>query len=62
MNQFERRRLERDHRQLDQEIKEAVAHPHADPMAILHLKKRKLAIKDRLHRITTIQNSVQHAA
>lgn len=59
---MDRRRLQRDHRHLDEEIKRIMGRAHADPMTIQQLKKQKLAIKDRLHRITAVQNVVEDAA
>ena len=63
MNLLERRRLQRDHRHLDEEIQEIISRPHADPMTIQQLKKQKLAIKDRLHRIAAAEHlGAEHSA
>lgn len=51
MNPSERQRLQRDHRHLDEEIQLVMEQGWADPIELRQLKKRKLAIKDRLHRI-----------
>jgi hypothetical protein len=59
---LERQRLQRDHRHLDEEIQALMARPHADPMTIQELKKQKLAIKDRLHRIAPVDQRVDDAA
>ena len=62
MNQVERQRLQRDHRHLDEEIQRIMQRAHADPMTIQKLKKQKLAIKDRLHRIASIDPRIENAA
>jgi hypothetical protein len=59
---LERQRLQRDHRHLDEEIQALMERPHADPMTIQELKKQKLAIKDRLHRIAPVEPRVDAAA
>ncbi len=43
--------LKRAHRKLDEEIRIAQKGPATDRLRIERLKKRKLAIKDRMHRI-----------
>jgi hypothetical protein len=43
--------LKRTHQELDQQIAELEAHPAADPLKIVELKKRKLAVKEELHAI-----------
>ncbi|MEL6961299.1 MAG: YdcH family protein [Pseudomonadota bacterium] len=62
MQHLERQRLQRDHRHLDEEIQRLLSRTHADPLAIQALKKQKLAIKDRLHRIAPIDDRGQQAA
>lgn len=62
MQHLEQQRLQRDHRHLDEEIQLLMARPHADPMAIQKLKKQKLAIKDRLHRMTSVDHRGKDAA
>lgn len=44
-------KLRRDHQELDQQITALEAHPAADPLEIVELKKRKLAIKEELQAI-----------
>lgn len=41
-------RLVAEHRELDQEIAALEASPHADQLQVKRLKKRKLALKDRI--------------
>ena len=43
--------LERRHRALEDEIAEAMAHPSADDLKIVELKRRKLQVKDEIVRI-----------
>ena len=43
--------LKRAHRKLDEEIRIAQKSPAPDRLHVERLKKRKLAIKDRMHRI-----------
>ena len=43
--------LERRHRALEDEIAEAMAHPSADGLKILELKRRKLFVKDEIARL-----------
>lgn len=43
--------LEREHRDLDQEIDRLVATPPVDLLAIQRLKKKKLALKDQIAKI-----------
>ncbi|MGI9433510.1 MAG: DUF465 domain-containing protein [Geminicoccaceae bacterium] len=45
-------RLQLNHRRLDEELQREVKQRWVDPQRIQLLKKRKLAIKDRLHQIT----------
>lgn len=62
MNHVERQRLQRDHRHLDEEIQRIMLRPHADPTMVRQLKKQKLAIKDRLHHIASVEQRVENAA
>jgi len=43
--------LEAQHRALEQEISEALAHPSTDDAVILELKRRKLHVKDEIARL-----------
>jgi hypothetical protein len=43
--------LERRHEALEQEINDALAHPSADDLQIVHLKRRKLYVKDEMVRL-----------
>ena len=43
--------LRRTHQELDRQITELEAHPAADPLEIVEMKKRKLAIKEELQAI-----------
>jgi hypothetical protein len=43
--------LEAQHRALEEEISEALAHPSADDMKIAELKRRKLQVKDQIARL-----------
>ena len=43
--------LERRHRALEAEIVEARAHPSIDDLQIVHLKRRKLLVKDEIARL-----------
>jgi hypothetical protein len=47
--------LERRHEALKREVQEAQAHPGADDMEILVLKRRKLHIKDEIAKLRTDQ-------
>jgi len=42
------RKLHQTHQELDQQITALEAHPGADPLEIVELKKRKLAVKEEL--------------
>lgn len=59
---LERQRLQRDHQHLDNELQALVARPHADTAKIQEIKKQKLAIKDRLHRIAPVDQGMDDAA
>jgi hypothetical protein len=50
--------LERQHRALEQEIAEAMAHPSIDGLKIAELKRRKLQVKDEIARL---QVGVSHS-
>ena len=43
--------LERRHEALEQEINDARAHLSADDLQIVHLKRRKLHVKDEMERL-----------
>jgi hypothetical protein len=43
--------LEKRHRALEEEINEYLAHPAADTMKVVELKRRKLSVKDEIERI-----------
>jgi hypothetical protein len=43
--------LERRHRALENEISEALAHPSADDLKLLEMKRRKLQLKDEIARL-----------
>ena len=43
--------LERRHQALEQEIHDALAHPSADDLQIVQLKRRKLHVKDEMERL-----------
>lgn len=43
--------LERQHRALEQEIAEALAHPSTDDLKLAELKRRKLLVKDEIVRL-----------
>ena len=43
--------LERRHRALEDEIADAMAHPSADDLKIVELKRRKLLVKDEIARL-----------
>lgn len=61
MNPLERQRLIRSHQELDEEIQRTLKQPLGDPMTLQRLKKQKLAIKDRLHRIVDAQPDVKRS-
>jgi len=50
--------LERRHQALEQEISEALAHPSADDLELVELKRRKLQVKDEITRLR--QDAVVH--
>jgi len=50
--------LEKRHQALEREIDEALAHPSADDLQILELKRRKLFVKDEIARLR--QDPVLH--
>lgn len=43
--------LERRHAALENKIKEAIAHPASDSLAIAEMKRRKLQLKDEISRL-----------
>jgi hypothetical protein len=43
--------LERQHKTLEQEIAEAIAHSSTDDLKIAELKRRKLIVKDEIERV-----------
>ena len=49
--EVELQELRREHRALDQEIAELVASPGRDAIQVQRMKKKKLALKDRICRI-----------
>lgn len=62
MDDFEKKRLHDDHRRLDHEIAQSLQSRWTDPIELQQLKKQKLAIKDRLHQITRLDQSAIQAA
>jgi hypothetical protein len=50
--------LEKRHQTLEQEITEALAHPSADNLKIVELKRKKLLVKDEIARLR--QDTVLH--
>ena len=50
--------LEKRHQALEQEISDALAHPSADDLQILELKRKKLHVKDEIARLR--QETVLH--
>jgi len=52
--------LERRHRALEDEIAEAMAHPSADGLKILELKRRKLSVKDEIARLQHGESTSVH--
>jgi hypothetical protein len=50
--------LEKRHQSLEQEISEALAHPSADNLKIVELKRKKLLVKDEIARLR--QDTVLH--
>jgi hypothetical protein len=61
MNALERRRLQETHRRLNDEIARRLRGRWADPLELQRLKKKKLAIKDWLHRIASDHKATQAA-
>lgn len=49
--------LEKQHRALERQIEEALAHPGADDLKLAELKRRKLHLKDEIARLA--QREVQ---
>lgn len=49
--------LERKHGDLQRAIDDAITHPSTDTLEIAKLKRRKLAIKDEIERIRSMQDS-----
>lgn len=45
--------LQRKHGEIERELDEALAHPSTDDLAIVTLKRRKLALKDQMERLRT---------
>ena len=43
--------LQKRHSEIDQQISDAMASPSVDDMEIVSLKRRKLAVKDEIHRL-----------
>ena len=62
MNAIMQRRLEDDHKRLDEEIERMLRRRWTDAFELQQLKKQKLAIKDRLHRMTQSDQLVTEAA
>jgi uncharacterized protein YdcH (DUF465 family) len=62
VNALLRERLEDEHRRLDEEIERMLRWRWTAPCELQQLKKQKLAIKDRLHRIAFTDRSVTEAA
>jgi hypothetical protein len=52
--------LEKRHRALEDEIAEAMAHPSADDLKIVELKRRKLQVKDEIARLQNQEVSSVH--
>ncbi|MEX0954247.1 MAG: DUF465 domain-containing protein [Rhizobiaceae bacterium] len=46
--------LQRKHGEIEQEIDEAMAHPSVTDLEIVELKRRKLAIKDQIHKVRVL--------
>jgi hypothetical protein len=44
--------LKRKHGELDREITDAMAHPSTDDLEVATLKRRKLALKDEIEKLT----------
>lgn len=49
--------LERRHRSLESELRDALAHPSVDNLTVAELKRRKLVLKDE---ITKLKNATVH--
>ena len=49
--------LKRKHGDLDREIDEAMSHPSIDGLEIADLKRRKLAIKDEMESLRTVEET-----
>jgi len=45
--------LKRKHGELDREITEAMAHPSTDDLEVATLKRRKLALKDEIEKLSS---------
>jgi hypothetical protein len=43
--------LQRKHGEIERQIDEAMSHPSVDDLEIVHLKRRKLAIKDEIQKL-----------
>jgi hypothetical protein len=52
-------RLLSTHRNMEEEIRRELKHRAPDTMRLLRLKKRKLAVKDRLHRLSNLMHEVR---
>jgi hypothetical protein len=52
-------RLLSGHRKMDEEIRRELKNRTPDPLRLLHLKKRKLAVKDRIHRLSGLLHEVR---
>ncbi|MBN8920044.1 MAG: DUF465 domain-containing protein [Rhizobiales bacterium] len=50
--------LERRHRDLEDEIADAIAHPSTDDIAIAKLKRKKLQVKDEIERLRQTSETV----
>jgi hypothetical protein len=62
VNAFETERLRDDHRRLDEGIERRLRRRWTDPTELQQLKKRKLALKDRLHRASRLDRLATQAA
>ncbi len=51
--------LQRRHGDIERELDEAMAHPSVDDLEIVSLKRRKLALKDEIHRLRTAPEAKQ---
>lgn len=52
--------LERKHRNLENELHDALLHLSTDDLRIIELKRRKLVLKDEITRIKVATNSTIH--